>query len=160
MNPQGADLLAQLRDIHAAPAVPWWPPAPGWWVLAALVALGLFYLARHLQVRVRRSLRRRRLLRFVDLIESSIDPTAAPQEYLSTINRIFKLVAMRAFPASGCAQMQGAAWSAFLHEHLPLGDGDGDGQLGVLAEGPYQPAPDFDPAAMARLARLWVMQHG
>ena len=37
MNPTD---LSQLRDIHLPEAVPWWPPAPGWWMLFALVIAG------------------------------------------------------------------------------------------------------------------------
>ncbi len=28
-----------LRDIHLPDPVAWWPPAPGWWVLAAILLL-------------------------------------------------------------------------------------------------------------------------
>ena len=38
MNPE---LLAQLRDIHAAPELPWWPPASGWWALALMLLVVL-----------------------------------------------------------------------------------------------------------------------
>ena len=49
---QGLDMLNQLRDIHAPPAVAWWPPAPGWWVwvgvaLLIVVLLVVFYRRRH-----------------------------------------------------------------------------------------------------------------
>ena len=31
------DLLSQLRDIRGLDAISWWPLAPGWWGVAALV---------------------------------------------------------------------------------------------------------------------------
>ena len=47
-------MLEQLRDIHLPQAVHWWPPAPGWW-LVALVSLALItWLYRYLRARYRR----------------------------------------------------------------------------------------------------------
>jgi len=38
-NGAGADRLAELRDIHLPEAIGWWPLAPGWWMLFALVLI-------------------------------------------------------------------------------------------------------------------------
>jgi|GEM_PF-491197 len=46
--------LEQLRDIHLPQAVHWWPPAPGWWLVAALVLALIIWLSRYLQSRYRR----------------------------------------------------------------------------------------------------------
>ena len=46
--------LEQLRDIHLPEAVHWWPPAPGWWIVAALLLALTIWLSRYLQARYRR----------------------------------------------------------------------------------------------------------
>lgn len=38
-NQAGADPLAELRDIHLPDAIGWWPLAPGWWMLLALILI-------------------------------------------------------------------------------------------------------------------------
>ena len=115
MNP---DLLSQLRDIHAAPAVSWWPPAPGWWILALLLLVLLFWLGSRLLARIRVHQRRKQMLGWVDHLNANIDPQRDPQAYLSTLNRIFKLVALRAFPGQHCAALAGQDWVDFLTANM------------------------------------------
>ena len=158
MNPQGGDLLSQLRDIHGAPDAPWWPPAPGWWLLAVVLLLALFFLIRHALNRYHVRKRRLKLTRFIDQVESGVNPETAPQEFLSSLNRVFKIVAMRAFPDSHCALLQGDDWVSFVRAQL-TGEDD-DGELAVLAQGPYQPVPEFDAGSLTRLARQWVARYG
>ena len=155
MNP---DLLSQLRDSHAAAPVPWWPPAPGWWVLALLVLALLGWLGRRLLARFRVHQRRKQMLGWVEHLNASIDPRRDPQAYLSTLNRIFKLVAMRAFPAQQCAALNGQDWVDFLIENMKKSPSAES--LGVLAAGPYDPAPKFEPELISELTRYWIRQHG
>ena len=155
MNP---DLLSQLRDIHAAPQVPWWPPAPGWWLLALLVLILLTWLGRRVLARYRIHQRRKQMLGWIDHLNMTIDPQRDPQAWLSTLNRIFKLVALRAFPGQHCAALAGQDWADFLTGKME--NALSVESLTVLASGPYDPAPQFDPATMSALARLWIRQHG
>ena len=155
MNP---DLLSQLRDIHSSPEVPWWPPAPGWWALAVLLLVLSAWLFRQLFARYKAHKRRKQMLAWVDHLNDSIDPAREPQAYLSTLNRIFKLVALRAFPERQCAVMAGQDWADFLTENMK--NPTSAGSLNVLACGPYDPAPSFDPEVMSRLTRTWIREHG
>lgn len=157
MNPQDV-LLQQLRDIHGAPEVPWWPPAPGWWVLALLLLIGVVLLIRHLHRRILVRKRRERLLHYIEWIESGVDPEQAPGQFLSDLNRVFKIVALRAFPDSGCAELRGSDWVRFISGKLP--EGIESSELEALAEGPWQRSPSFEAASLAGLARQWVMLHG
>ncbi len=155
MNP---DLLSQLRDIHAAPAVGWWPPAPGWWLLALLLLVLLGWLGRLLLARYRVQQRRKQMLSWLDHLNATTDPQHDPQVYLSTLNRIFKLVALRAFPGQHCAALAGLEWVEFLADKMK--HSQAAVSLNVLASGPYDPAPQFDPDTLSELTRLWIRQHG
>ena len=155
MNP---DLMAQLRDIHGAPPVSWWPPAPGWWVVALLVLAVLLWFGRRLLARYRVHQRRQQMLGWIDHLNANVDPQKDPQAYLSTLNRVFKVVALRAFPEQQCAGMAGEEWTGFLQRNLNAQQSDE--ALSVLASGPYSPAPQFDSAIISELARAWIKQHG
>lgn len=155
MNP---DLLSQLRDIHSAPQAPWWPPAPGWWLLALLLLLVVVWLGRRAIRRYRNYQRRKQMLGWVDHLNVTIDPGRDPQAYLSTLNRIFKLVALRAFPEHKCAALAGQDWVDFLAGKI--NHSDQPASLQVLASGPYDPAPAFDPVSMSELTRNWIRQYG
>jgi hypothetical protein len=157
-GPENAQLLSQLRDIHGAAAPGWWPPAPGWWVLAGLAAVGLFLLARAWFRRLVVQRRRRAWLRELEAVDRQWDPQTQPHEYLAALNRLFRAVAMKAFPGKACGRLQGEEWVAFIRALLP--EGAAPGGLGALAHGPYEPVPVFDAPALREQARTWVKLYG
>lgn len=155
MNPDGAaELLAELRDIHGAPAAPFWPPAPGWWALAALVLALLGWAAILLARRWRARRRRQALLRQLAALRERHDPGREPRAWLATVNRLLKVTALRVFPERDPGTLTGADWVDFL------GGEAGPGAFAVLASGPYEPAPEFDPDAVEAAARAWIDRHG
>jgi len=158
VNPEKTQLLAQLRDIHPGAEPGWWPPAPAWWLLAAVAACGVFLLMRALVRRLFVLRRRRAWLRVVDELEGRWDPDAQPHEYLAALNRLFRAVALKAFPGTPCSRLQGEEWVAFIRGRLP--GGRGGQSLDALAHGPYEPLPEFDAPALREQARTWVKLHG
>lgn len=158
MNEGGNNLLSQLRDIHAATGPGWWPPAPGWWLLAAL-GLALAVLALRIGYRQWWIMRRRRkLLKALEDIATDIHSAEHPHECLARLNRLFRVVALRAFPGTACARLQGIEWVRFIQSLMPQGirtDG-----LAALASGPYEPEPEFDARSLQDLARTWVRKYG
>ena len=155
MNP---DLLSQLRDIHASAVVSWWPPAPGWWLLALLLLAVLAWLGRRLTLRYQLHKRRQQMLAWIEHLDTTIDPQLEPQAYLSTLNRVFKLVALRAFPGERCAVMTGVEWTEFLRDKIKANQPAS--ALSVMASGPYDPAVKFEPGVIRSLARHWIRQYG
>lgn len=158
MNEKGADLLAQLRDIHAASEPSWWPPAPGWWLLSAVVLAVLVLALRAGLRRLKVARRRRVLLRAVDALRQENPPEVNPHDYLAALNRLFRVVALRAFPDTRGARLEGQAWVRFIAELMP--GGTRLAALDALASGPYQPRPEFDAAGLDALARQWIRRYG
>ena len=157
MNEGNEQLLSQLQDIHAAADPGWWPPAPGWWLLALLVLLVLALLLRGLLKRLAIARRRRRWVQALETVQREHDPAESPHEYLAAINRLFRAVALKSFPDSACARLQGSDWVAFITALMPETETT---CLQALASGPYEPAPEFDPQALDTNFRTWVKRYG
>jgi len=158
VNPDNAQLLSQLRDIHGAAEPAWWPPAPGWWLLVALALLGLYFVARAGWQRWAARRRRRAWLQALEAVDQQWDPRSQPHQYLAGMNRLFRAVALKAFPDSACGRLQGDDWVAFIRSQLP--EGPALTCLTALARGPYEPLPEFDAPALREQARAWVNLHG
>jgi len=158
MNEANSELLSQLRDIHAAAEPGWWPPAPGWWLLALLLTVLLVLGIRFAWQRWRILRRRRRLLDALAQIGREVDPADDPREYIARLNRLFRVVALRAFPGTASVRLQGGEWVAFIRSLMP--EGVAAQSLEALATGPYEPSPRFDAANLRQLAQTWVRRYG
>jgi hypothetical protein len=112
MDPKLASALENLRDIHLPAPVSFWPLAPGWWALAAIVAMAAATVAwawrRH-----RRSVRRLALreLAVLEARYSAADPCV---ELAVSLTTLIRRVALRLSTGSSVAALHGEPWVEFL----------------------------------------------
>ncbi|MDY6984176.1 MAG: DUF4381 domain-containing protein [Pseudomonadota bacterium] len=158
---EAEDPLSELADIHLPDAVGFWPPAPGWWVLAALAILALVLLYRR---QLARLFLRRRLgsaLRELDeayrAFDTGSDRNADGLTMLHSFNAILKRVALVHFSEPELPRLSGRAWLRFLDEKSGGSEfTTGAGQ--ALGDGIYRPTFDADAAALHALCRRWIEQ--
>ena len=156
MNPAATATL-DLRDIHAAAPPAFWPPAPGWWVVALLIIAILVLSTLWL-------LRRYRLYRLkgdiMDEIESLSDCSAEnTEEFTAHLSMLLRRIALRRYSHEQVAPLTGSDWLRFLDE--TGGNGDFEHGIGqVLEIGPYRPQKSELPAEeLLALARRWAKQN-
>jgi hypothetical protein len=85
-----------LRDIHLPGAIGWWPPAPGWWLLAALVLAGVAVFAVHYY----RGRHKRAALRALTRVHTALEQGAEPVACLQYVSTILRRFAMTSAPWS------------------------------------------------------------
>lgn len=155
MNPNPQQVL-QLRDIHLPGAPAFWPPAPGWWLVAAVLLALLAWLTVAV---LRRYLIRRqckRLFSALARLEHRLASERTP-DALAQISVLLRRLALMRFPRQQVAALTGNAWLRFLDESGGNGRfAEGPGR--VLATGPYRRSlpTDLDATALVALVREWV----
>jgi hypothetical protein len=138
----------ELRDIHLPAPPSWWPPAPGWWLLAfVVVAVSIFSFV-YLYKKTQRARRCQALLaefeRTVAVVRSDAPALAA------ALSAFLRRQDLRA-----AAGLRGEAWLA----HLDARIGSDEYRRGVgrvLIDAPYRARADYDAAALIALARRTV----
>jgi len=156
MNPAALPAL-DLRAIHAPPVPEFWPPAPGWWVAAAVVISVLvtvsFLLYR--QYRIRKL--RQQVLAALDRLASGYQEADGPG-FVSAVSTLLRQVALQCFPRTQVASLLGAEWLRFLDETGGKGEfSQGAGQ--ILATGPYEAHVEVDVESLIALARMWIRKN-
>jgi hypothetical protein len=159
MTPQASDPLAQLRDIHLPEPVSWWPPAPGWWILALLalcvVVTGAILVSRH----YRNNTYRRQALAALEnsYQQSAENPTLFCHQVLELLRRTTRTLT-NGEPVASYS-------TAKLLETLNRGNSAdifSPELCQQLAELPYQQNPVYPPQfseTLYKSAQCWLKKH-
>ncbi len=150
-----------LRDIHLPAAIGWWPPAPGWWLLAALVLAGLALYAVHYY----RGRHKRAALRAMTRVQQALEQGAEPVACLQSASTILRRFAMTSVAAPrGAAEtldvpgLIGERWLKFLDGRWGRTEFSAGAGRRLLAA-PYARPNSIDRAAALELTGLctaWV----
>ncbi|MGE8502144.1 uncharacterized protein DUF4381 [Ectopseudomonas oleovorans] len=163
MNP-----LEQLQPLIDPPPVHWWPPAPGWWLLAVLLPLlgwGLWHLLQRWRHRPRQIVREQTL---DPLRQAALDELAqlrkpydgqAAGPWLQQLNALLKRLCRERYPDAGSHILSSRAWLAFLDNRCPAA---GLTRWMILVEGAYKPQCTLSDKAITELdlaVATWIRKH-
>ena len=138
-----------LRDIHLPPAH-WWPPASGWWLLAALLSLAAIGVAWWLR-RTAHGNPVRAAMREIDALEATYACDGGAAHLADAASRLMRRVALRVAP--DVAAETGATWRAFVRSHAP--DETTRHALDALASERFRAQPMLDAPALLAALRTW-----
>jgi hypothetical protein len=157
LNPQ--DPLAALHPLRSPELIGWWPLAPGWWVLIALVILAACALGFFIYRRYRANAYRRQALLQLQALHKQWETDADVSGYLGALNALLKSVALRAFPGRNVASLSGQPWVDFLSETLPPKSSCQafDDDFAGAAYRANVPELNFD--ATYQTSQHWIKQH-
>ena len=152
---EGLDALSQLRDIHVPGAVAFWPPAPGWWLLAAAVlAIVLIAVYRYRRRGINTHLRYDALAELAR-IQTEFQRHGDAAGMAAQLSILLRRIAVTCGGRMDVAGLSGEAWLRYLDEtgHTRAFS-HGPGQ--VLMTAPYQARADVDAQALMATASGWI----
>ena len=156
--------LERLHDIVAPPPVSWWPPAPGWYVAAAVLLIAVAWLGYRRWRAYRANRYRRAALEELSSIARLVrDPSSRP-EGLGALSALLKRVALSMWPRGDVASLSGDAWIRFLDEtgNAPrFADEPARLVAGAAYATPAATAglSDADVEGMLSAVRGWIVEH-
>ncbi|MBN7769570.1 DUF4381 domain-containing protein [Marinobacter daepoensis] len=151
MTPQ--DPLAQLRDIQLPATGGWWPPAPGWWLLAMAVVLCVLAASWFAVRQHRKHLWKRTSRHELARLKQSAAPTP---EWFAGINALLKRTARQAFPDRHPEALTGQQWIEFLLETAPRDRIASRPVVEGMVASAWQPRPSVQPDQALDFARAWM----
>jgi len=158
MNPE----QLPLRDIHMPVSVPWWPLAPGWWVLLAsgIAAMAAVYFV-YRRYRKNKGCKQRisacraaraELDRILALASHGQDDARVAQQLSALLRRL----AISLFPEQKVAGVTGSEWWRWLDARAQTAVFDGPDGAGARLESAAYGAVSTDIAALIDAVESWM----
>ncbi len=156
--------LQNLHDIITPDPVPLWPPAPGWYVLGAVVLIGVVWAVWRWFQNWRANRYRREALAELDRLETQSRKDQKREAALAGLPELVKRTALAGFDRQDVASLTGKVWLEFL---------DTTGATKAFTQEPgnllldfsYQPAavlekiPDQQIDEIMTHVREWMKKH-
>jgi hypothetical protein len=136
--------LDNLHDILTPAPVPWWPPAPGWYVVGVAVLVLAVWAGWRWWRRWQAVAYRRAALAALQQLKVRSTDEAQRATALRELPELVKRTALAAFPRQQVAALSGAAWLTFL-------DRTGHTNAFTRGRGQLLPVLSYDPHAASRL---------
>ena len=147
--------LVNLKDIHLPPPVSFWPPAPGWWILAVLLISSLFicsvwFYRQHKKRKPK--IEALRILRDLQILYlNSQDEVAS----LRSLSNLLRRTALTFHDKDAVASLQGSSWLEFLDKTGKTKEfSQGAGK--VLGNEVFQQKVNPDMNALFPLVKKWI----
>lgn len=150
------DPLRDLRDIHLPPSPPFWPPAPGWWLLALAAIAALAFAVRFALLAWRRGRARRAAARAMSQLRARYERGEALNLLTAELATILRRAAMSRHPRAQVAGLTGRDWLEFLDDDTHQFT-EGVGRC--LATAPYARDEAVDLDALLALCDTWVKRN-
>ena len=117
MIQQMANPLKDLHDIHLPSPVSFWPPAPGWYLVALIVLISLFVFSKKSYPRLRRFRARKQALKQLKQLQNQLTLDVNAADIVAGISTLLRRVALLAFSRKQTARLAGREWLQFLDQH-------------------------------------------
>jgi len=154
ISPMAQQLGQQLplKDIHLPADITAWPPAPGWWLLAALALLVIALLVRYWLRRQRHPVTEAlRQLRQIEQRAADSDSADVARACTELVRR----TALSLYPRAEVASLTGEPWQHFLCL-TSVKKPAGEAEVAALHLAVLQPRPEFDQQAVFSWLRGWL----
>lgn len=153
MTGTNGDPLQGLRDLHLPAPVSFWPPAPGWWLLALAIVVGLLAVI-WLRRRRRRCAYRRIALRQLQQLQLALQTGEAATPIIAELSVLLRRTAISRYGRPQVAALQGKDWLAFLDRTGRTTLFSTQGQ--ALLDAPYRPSSLQQAGPLLNLAEHWL----
>ena len=147
--------LVNLKDIHLPPPVSFWPPAPGWWILAVLLSSSLFIGSVLFYRRHKKRKPKTEALRILKDLQILYQNSKDDVVSLRNLSNLLRRTALTFYDNDEVASLQGSSWLEFLDKTGKTKEfSQGAGK--VLGNEVFQQKVNPDMNALFPLVKKWI----